>query len=139
MKPVNRFPVMFGKNICRSLGYVSKKLIVNKDLDPTMDYSTFQITWNGKGEQITATYKADGKLVNTNAYAKNVKLPDAVTKSIMKQYPGWTLTKDVHKISMKGNGKMKNRYRVIINMGNDTMRVITDKTGKILNKPKISK
>ncbi len=119
--------------------YVEEDVVVNKDIDSIDDYETFEITLTGKGEAISATYNADGKLLNTHAHAKNVKLPEEVTKSITKKYPGWALTKDMHKLSSYANGKKKDRYKVVLKKGTDTMHVVTDENGKIVNKPKISR
>lgn len=110
--------------------YVEKDVYVNDDVDDSVD--TYQVSLEGNGKFIIATYNGEGKLLATAENLKNVTPPLAVSRALIKAYPGWTISKDSYHMSSKGNGKDRERYRFVLTKDGKKQNVDTDANGNIL-------
>ncbi len=112
--------------------YVENDVYINNDVDFD-DIETYQMSLEGKGKVITATYNNSGKLLSTIENLKNVKPPLEVTKSLIQAYPGWAISSDSYHMSHYANGKEKERYRFVMSKDGKKEHVYTDAHGKILS------
>ena len=119
--------------------YVEDDVYINRDINSMDDYDTFDVTLEGKGKELTATYDRSGNLISTNEHLKNVAPPAAVRSAVAKAYPGWVIKKDVYNMSSYEGGKARQRYRMELTKGNEKIHVYTNAKGKILNRPKMRK
>jgi ribosomal protein L21E len=115
------------------LEFIEEDVIVDRDIKSNNDYSTFQITLRNKNEKLTATYTKGGKLISTFAHGENVLLPKAVRDAVAKAFPKWIFIEDHYKMVSYNDGKKNERYKVIINKGNEIKKVIVDASGNIIS------
>lgn len=112
--------------------FVEDDVYVNHAVDSD-DFDTYQISLQGKGKVITATYSSNGKLQNTVENLKNVTPPLAVERALVKAYPDWTISRDSYHMSHYAHGKKKERYRFVMTKDGKNKHVYTDVHGTILN------
>ena len=114
--------------------FVEDDVFVNKEnLDSnSKDYDSYDITLQGKGRVLDATYDKNGNLISTYEFLKNVAPPTAVSKSIAKVFPGWEITKDNYKMTSYNGKSMNERYKLILSKDKARMKVYTDPNGNIL-------
>ncbi|MEO5788973.1 hypothetical protein [Gelidibacter sp.] len=110
--------------------YVEKDVYVNNDVDADID--TYQVSMEGNGKMIIATYNSEGKLLSTVENLKNVTPPLAVQRALLKAYPGWTISKDSYHMSNHSHGKERERYRFVLTKDGQKKHVDTDANGVIL-------
>ena len=80
-----------------------------------------------------ATYDKDGKLLRTIERYKNVKLPLAVSKALVKRFPNWVVDKDIYKVSYsEPKWESKKIYKLKLTNGEESIRVKTDQDGNFL-------
>ena len=61
---------------------------------PGMRPEYYVATATGNGITCESRYDRNGNLVSSKTVATNVKLPLTITQSILRNYPGWTITAD---------------------------------------------
>lgn len=115
--------------------YVEDDVYVNNDFDFD-DVDTYQISLTGKGKTLIATYNSAGELLSTVENLKNIAPPAAISKILVKEYPGWAISKDSYHMSHYTQGKEKERYRFVMTKDGKKKHVFTDANGKILNRSK---
>tara|TARA_R110002049_G_scaffold87533_1_gene221854 strand:+ start:1589 stop:2092 length:504 start_codon:yes stop_codon:yes gene_type:complete len=97
---------------------VEDNVIIDKNKfsdDYDEDYDTFVVSLRGKNGYIDATYDANGKLISTSERMKDSELPMAVSQSVVKNFPGWSIIKDVYLTTHNlQDGKQRKHYRVEI-------------------------
>jgi len=96
------------------------------------DYGTYSISFHIPNGQIVAAYDNDGKIVKTIERYKDVKTPKSVRKTVTKNYPGWTITDDVYKVSYHQDKGVEQTYKLQLKNGKEKIRIITDVKGNIL-------
>jgi len=101
-----------------------------KDLN---EYQTYQVTLYGQNKKITNTYDQSGKLIASKEVAKNEKLPVEIAESLEKTYPGWAIANDVYRMNRYKDDTEEESYKVILEKGNQKMKIYLDATGGILN------
>lgn len=91
-----------------------------------------------KGPQVwgEAIYDADGLLKFSKTVIKDTALPPAVTKAVMKGFPGYSILKDQETIKQGKSDII--HYRVIVKKGKEKRAVSIDQSGKILHERKLS-
>jgi len=81
---------------------------------------------------ILASYNNNGKITSTLERFNNSKLPHNVLRSVTDTYPGWAISKNTYSVSYnQGKGAAKS-YKLILENGDQRMRVKTDGNGNIL-------
>ncbi len=94
------------------------------------EYDTYYVSFYIPDGKILAAYDKDGKLIRTIEKFKNVKLPKAVRDAVAKQYPNWSMTSDVYKVSFhKNNDVAKKQYKVNLKNSNKKIKVKLDEKG----------
>lgn len=97
------------------------------------EYDTYTVSFYIPDGMIVAAYNKDGEIIRTIEKFKNVKLPKAVNEAIYKRFPGWTLAKDVYRVSYYvSNEDAKKTYNIKLENGDKTLRVKTDEDGNFL-------
>lgn len=112
--------------------YIEEDVVINRDFNADEDYNTYEITLSGKGRRLTATYDKSGKLLSTIEKGTNEFLPYAVREAVAKANPGWTIVKDSYKMMHFTGHNAKERYKITLGKGNETMKIVTDANGKQL-------
>ena len=95
------------------------------------DYDYFEVTLHIPQGRILAAYDKEGTLLRTIERYKDVKLPDEVAVSILKNYPGWKMIGDVYSVRYH-DGKSKRIWKVSLTKGNKIMRIKMDPYGNEL-------
>ena len=96
------------------------------------DYDLYNITFFIPEGKILAAYDKDGKLIRTAEKFKNINLPKAVKKSILKRFPEWKITKDIYMVNYHENSGANKKYKLKLENGNKTLRVKVDEMGTFL-------
>jgi hypothetical protein len=97
------------------------------------EYDNYFISFYIPKGKILAAYDNEGNLLRTVEKYENIKLPLVVAQSVVKNYPGWTITKNAYLVNYHSDqGVMKKEYKIVLEKGDDGMRVKTDENGNIL-------
>ena len=96
------------------------------------EYDYYTVSFFIPDGRIVAVYNADGQIIRTVEKFKNVKLPDAVNKSVMDRFPKWTVESDVYLVSYVDDKGSKKTYKLKLKNGDERMRVKVDETGTFL-------
>jgi len=112
--------------------FIEEDVFINNDIVTDEDYDTYQVTLKGKNSRIVAIYNKDGDLLSTVEHLKNIAPALEVRNSIAKAFPGWAITKDSYKMIHFSDKQTKERYKFIIEKGQDKKVVFTDGKGEIL-------
>lgn len=112
--------------------FIEEDVYINRNIESDEDYDTYQVTLKGKNSKMVATYNKEGKLLSTVEHLKNVAPNIEVKKAVLRDFSGWTITKDHYKMTHFGDKKKKERYKLNLEKGNAKMVVFMDGKGKIL-------
>ena len=96
------------------------------------DYDLYKVTFYIPDGIIVAAYNSEGVVLYTIERFKDTKLPNAVMKSVNKKFPGWTISKDVYKLSYTKEYGAKKTYKITLNNGVKKLRVKTDENGTFI-------
>ncbi len=97
------------------------------------EYDHYEVAFYIPEGKILAAYDKEGKVLRTVEKFKNIKLPVAVSKSIQKRFPGWSVTKDVYLVNYNDrSGTAKKMYKLRLENGDKLIKVKTDDEGKFL-------
>lgn len=97
------------------------------------EYDNYFISFYIPKGKILAAYDNEGNLLRTVEKYENIKLPLVVAQSVVKNYPGWTITKNAYLVNYHNNqGVLKKEYKIVLEKGNEGMRIKTDENGNIL-------
>jgi len=96
------------------------------------EYELYNVTFYIPDGKIVAAYDKNGKIIRTIEKYKNVKLPSPVLKSVTKKYPGWSISNDVYKVIYHHENGVSKSYKLILEEGNNKIRVKTDENGKFI-------
>lgn len=97
------------------------------------EYDKYFISFFIPKGKILAAYDDDGNLLRTIEKYENVKLPLAVSKAAAKEYPGWKITQDAYLVNYHNKlGVTKKEYKLVLEKGNNRIRIKTDENGNIL-------
>lgn len=97
------------------------------------EYDNYFISFFIPNGKILAAYDDEGNLLRTVEKYENIKLPLEVAQSVAKNYPGWKITKNAYLVNYHDKmGVMKKEYKIVLEKGNEGMRIKTDENGKIL-------
>jgi len=112
--------------------FIEEDVYINNDIETDEDYETYQITLKGKTSRIVAVFDKEGNLLSTVEHLYNVKPSKKVGNAMAKSFPGWAMTKDSYKMTHFSGKQKKERYKFIIEKGQDKKVVITDGKGELL-------
>jgi hypothetical protein len=97
------------------------------------EYQTYYVTFFIPEGKILAAYDGEGKLLRTIERFKDVKVPKAVKRSIGKKYPGWTIAKDVYRVTYHDeSGEANKRYKLVLENAGKRVRVKVDESGEFI-------
>lgn len=97
------------------------------------EYDNYFISFIIPNGKILASYDNEGNLLRTVEKYENIKLPLVVAQSVAKKYPGWKITKNAYLVNYHDRlGVTKKEYKIILEKGNEGMRIKTDENGNIL-------
>lgn len=97
------------------------------------EYDNYFISFFIPNGKILAAYDKEGNILRTVEKYENIALPSAVAQSVAKNYPGWKITKNAYLVNYHNDqGVMKKEYKIVLEKGNEGMRIKTDENGKIL-------
>jgi len=96
------------------------------------NYDYYSVSFVIPDGKLVAVYGPDGKILRTIEKFNNVQLPDAVRAALQDRFPGWEIIKDVYRIRYEDRkGALKN-YKVKLQNGDKTMRVMMSEEGEFL-------
>ena len=93
------------------------------------EYDNYFISFFLPEGQILAFYDNTGKMIHSAEKFKNVALPKLVQEAVGKQYPGWSVSKDVYIVNYFSDAKETQKtYKLILENGSKRIRTkISDK------------
>lgn len=108
---------------------LDRELVVtpNSSQPANISEDAYVIDMIGKDRKVTAMYKANGDLISFKDVSENAALPIQIDQKIVKDFPGWTATKDREIIKVNQNGNEKVTYKVEITKGNMKKHLVFDK------------
>jgi len=113
-----------------------EQIVANYDLQSAdfyvEDYDLYKVTFFIPDGNIVAAYDSEGVVLYTIEKFKNTKLPNPVVKSVNKKFPGWTITKDVYKLSYTKDDGARKSYKITLDNGVKKLRVKTDENGAFI-------
>lgn len=97
------------------------------------EYDTYFVSFFIPEGKILAAYDKDGILLRTIEKFKDVKLPKDVRNSVLNKYPGWTITKDIYKVSYHHEkGVTKEQFEIKLKNDDKTIRTKVDIDGNFM-------
>lgn len=96
------------------------------------EYDSYSISFYLPSGYLLAVYDQDGKILRTAERYKNSALPYAVRSAVAQKYPGWGITKDVYRVQYEQDGQTKTDYKLLLEKGDQRMRVKTNDQGTFL-------
>ena len=97
------------------------------------EYDYYNVSFYIPEGKIVAAYDGDGKLIKTFEKFKNIKMPNEVSKSVAKRFPGWIVSEDVYKVIYhRSKGVTKQEYKLTLENGDKRMKVKTDSKGNFI-------
>lgn len=118
--------------------FVEGNVVLNRDVLSAESYDAYDISLMGKGKELVTTYDRDGNLIVASEHMKQFTPPASIRSAIAKAYPGWTLEQDAYTMVHFSKGEKKEWYRMVLSKDGHRIKIYTDGSGKILNRPKIS-
>jgi len=96
------------------------------------NYDYYSVSFVIPDGKLVAVYGPDGKILRTIEKFTNIQLPDAVKAALQDRFPSWEIVKDVYRIRYEDRkGALKN-YKVKLQNGDKTMRVMMTEEGEFL-------
>lgn len=96
------------------------------------EYDNYFVSFYIPEGRILAAYDKDGNLLRTAEKFKNVAVPKAVREAVAKRFPQWTISNDVYLVSYHDKNGVIKRYKLLLENGNQRMKVKIDDKGKFL-------
>lgn len=110
-----------------------EKEVAYYDYDNSDFYSYDVVAFYIPKGKILATYDSEGNIFTTTEKFDNIKLPTDVRDAIFTRFPGWSLKKNAYRVIYKRE-KSRKEYRVVIQNGDELLRVKTDEKGNFVGK-----
>lgn len=95
-------------------------------------YDNYFVSFYIPDGQILAAYDKEGNLLRTAEKYKDVALPVAVRKAVAQRFPKWSIAKDVYVVTYHEKNGITKRYKVLLENGDQRMRVRLDESGGFL-------
>jgi hypothetical protein len=96
-------------------------------------YDDYFISFYIPQGKILASYDKEGNVLRTVEKYKNIALPNAVSKSVVKNYAGWTISENAYLVNYHDKkGVTKKEYKILLEKDSRRMRIKTDENGNIL-------
>ena len=96
-------------------------------------YDDYFISFYIPQGKILASYDKEGNVLRTVEKYKNIALPSAVSKAIVKNYSDWKIAENAYLVNYHDRkGVTKKENKILLEKGNRQMRVKTDENGNIL-------
>ena len=97
---------------------------------PKMDTSDYAVSYNADGSEYWAWYDQDNNWIGSVTTVTDVStIPAAVTKTIQKEFPGYTVTS-----VDKENDKNRTAYEIDLTKGGEKAKLLVAEDGKLLKK-----
>lgn len=101
------------------------------------DYNIYAVRFSMPDGLIQAIYDENGKIIKTTEKFKNVKLPKTIQNAIAKQFPNWSLVKNVYQVSYydsdcDNSDLTRKDYKLKLKNGKEVVIVKTDEMGNFL-------
>jgi len=81
---------------------------------------------------LSATFNEKGKLISVVEKFENVKLPEKIRKSLVKNFPEWKMKKDKFLYVQKQGEIKRKEYRIIMKNNKKVKRVTLNSEGEII-------
>ena len=96
------------------------------------DFDFYTVSFHIPDGKLVAVYNPDGKILRTIEKFNDVRLPEAVSKSLTNRFPKWVAVSDVYRITYKEDRRAKKVYKLKLKNGDKTMRVKMNEDGEYL-------
>ena len=104
-----------------------------KDADVYVDeFKLYNVSFYIPDGYILAAYDGDGNILHTIEKFKNSKLPASVMATITKEYPGWSISRNIYRVNYSMTQGAKKRYKFTLDNGYERIKVKLDEEGTIL-------
>ncbi|MDZ7612626.1 MAG: nicotinate-nucleotide adenylyltransferase [Flavobacteriaceae bacterium] len=123
------------KNAALPVGYLQKHIAeydVKESEFYTDDYDSYKVTFFIPDGQAVAAYDKNGNILRTIEKYKDVTLPRPVLESVAKQYPKWSIYKDVYGITYHQDKGAKKTYKLTLLNKDKKIKVKMDENGNFL-------
>ena len=96
------------------------------------DYDLYRINFYIPEGKILAAYDKDGKILRTVERFNDISLPTSVRDAVVDRFPGWTITKDVYRVTYHEKKGVDKSYKLKLENGDEVLRVKLNEKGKFL-------
>ena len=96
------------------------------------DYRLYYINFFIPEGSILAAYDREGNIIRTVERFKDIRLPSAVLEAVSKQYPNWSISKDIYLVDYKEQKGATKKYKIRLNNRDKRIWVKTDENGNFL-------
>ncbi len=96
------------------------------------DYDFYSVSFYIPDGKLVAVYDPKGKILRTIERFKDVRLPDAVNKSLAERFPKWEPVSDIYRVTYNEDRGAKKVYKLKLKNGKKTVRVKMNEDGEYL-------
>ena len=96
------------------------------------DYDFYSVSFHIPDGKLVAVYNPEGEILRTIEKFNDVRLPEAVSKSLTNRFPNWEAVSDVYRITYKEDRGATKIYKLKLKNGKKTMRVKMNEDGEYL-------
>jgi len=96
------------------------------------DFTVYEVIFKQTNGSIIASYDTNGKMLSSLEKFTDVTPPQAVRNSIVQNYPGWTIHRDLYRVSYFHNKEVSKIYQIQLRKGNMKKNLKVDSEGQIL-------
>jgi len=95
-------------------------------------YDYYTVSFYIPEGKIFAEYDGEGNVIRTIEKFKDIALPNEVTTAVVKRFPKWKITKDIYLIRYNEKDGAKEKYKLTLKNGGETLKVKIDGLGNFL-------
>ena len=96
------------------------------------DYDFYSVSFYIPDGKLVAVYNPEGEILRTIERFNDVRLPEAVSKSLTERFPNWVAVSDLYRITYKEDKGAKKVYKLKLKNGDKTLRVKVNEDGEYL-------
>lgn len=107
------------------IGFMNENFDINEyiDLMKYEGFESYRVEFTNRKGYLVANFDDKGTLLNTAQRFKDIAVPLAIAKKLLKDHKGWAMTKNIYTASGNGDLLDKELYKITLKNGKDTRRV----------------
>ena len=116
------------------IGFMKENFDIHLFIEDMEDqgYDFYVVEFRNRKGYLVANFDDRGELLSTSQRFKNIPLPHAISRELVSDYKGWSMTKNLYVASGKGDALDKEQYKITLKNGksSQTVKIIPDRPSR---------